>query len=256
MRKIEKNFTPIKIVSEKVEQEFLINLSEKKHLEENKRYKIIHDELIEIYHNKCAYCEKNLSDTDSPVEHYRPKNKANVNWSKCENNYSYYWLAYSWSNLILSCKQCNGNKGNCFNIKGKRAEYSGENLKKLQYFNYDKDEMPLLINPEQLTESELEKQFYFEINGEIVGITDEMKYTIIICDLNRHTLKNEKRLNLLNTYLKRYQRAIFIKKENAEKEITRIIDELEIETNEKAEFTAWRKFIIQFFHNELSKNKK
>ena len=91
---------------------------------------------------------------------------------------------------MLSCGQCNRPKGNCFDIskKSKRAEYKGETLKELQYKTYP-EELPMLINPEQISEDEFKKQFTFEVNekniGKIIAKTDEMQYTIDICDLNR-----------------------------------------------------------------------
>jgi uncharacterized protein (TIGR02646 family) len=48
-----------------------------------------------IFHKKCAFCE---SDTKAgavyDTEHFRPKK-------------NYYWLAYEWSNFLLSCQRCN-----------------------------------------------------------------------------------------------------------------------------------------------------
>jgi uncharacterized protein (TIGR02646 family) len=48
-----------------------------------------------IFHQKCAFCE---SDTKAgaqyDTEHFRPKK-------------TYYWLAYEWSNFLLSCQRCN-----------------------------------------------------------------------------------------------------------------------------------------------------
>ncbi len=63
----------------------------------NERYKYedIKEKLINIYNDKCAYCES--KERRLQVEHFRPKSK-------------YYWLAYSWDNLLLSCSACNSKK--------------------------------------------------------------------------------------------------------------------------------------------------
>src|SRR5690606_33652023 len=63
----------------------------------NDRYKLddVKAALKSIYHNKCAFCEQRVEMTH--VEHYRPKA-------------IYYWLAYSWDNLLIACHHCNANK--------------------------------------------------------------------------------------------------------------------------------------------------
>lgn len=72
-------------------------------------YRSVTRELDGYHHGKCCYCEVPL-DANSEVEHWRPKSR-------------YYWLAYSWSNLLLSCGFCNKTKLNQFPLEdeGKRA---------------------------------------------------------------------------------------------------------------------------------------
>lgn len=61
----------------------------------------IKQDLKALYHNKCAFCEIELSDYNLDnkftVEHYRPKT-------------NYYWLGAEWTNLFPSCQGCNSNK--------------------------------------------------------------------------------------------------------------------------------------------------
>lgn len=46
-------------------------------------------------HAKCAFCEKREEQAKyRDVEHYRPKNR-------------YWWLAWSWDNLLFACFECN-----------------------------------------------------------------------------------------------------------------------------------------------------
>jgi uncharacterized protein (TIGR02646 family) len=48
-----------------------------------------------IFHKKCAFCESNTKvGSQYDTEHFRPKK-------------TYYWLAYEWSNFLLSCQRCN-----------------------------------------------------------------------------------------------------------------------------------------------------
>ncbi len=254
MRKIEKNFTPLAIVSEKIEKEFQKNLIAKKHVG-NDGYKIVREDLVKLYHNKCAYCEKDLADTDKPVEHYRPKSERKEVDNKQVSN-GYYWLAYSWCNLILACTQCNRSKSTYFDLLStSKPVYSGESFKELQYKNFDNSELPFLINPEQIAENELNEQFYFEINGSIVGKTPRMKYTIKVCDLNRTELQQTKRFGLLSLYINRYNQRLFKEPKNKKRILESIIEELERETNEKSEFTVWRKFVINYFR-EIYKRQK
>jgi hypothetical protein len=71
----------------------------------NSRYKLkdVKKALSGIYKNKCVYCEQKLEQFH--VEHYRPKQV-------------YYWLAFSWDNLIVACQFCNEFKGVNFQING------------------------------------------------------------------------------------------------------------------------------------------
>lgn len=56
--------------------------------------------LLEMSHNKCAYCECRLDEESKymEVEHFLPKD-------------DYPKLVVDWNNLLPSCKRCNGKKG-------------------------------------------------------------------------------------------------------------------------------------------------
>ncbi|MBW8688114.1 HNH endonuclease family protein [Chitinophaga rhizophila] len=57
--------------------------------------------------HKCCFCESRISHiSHGDVEHYRPKT-AWVQDSEPFNRPGYYWLAYDWDNLLLSCQLCN-----------------------------------------------------------------------------------------------------------------------------------------------------
>jgi len=147
----------------------------------NSRYKIIDTKkaLAEIYKNKCAYCEQKIE--QSHVEHYRPKK-------------IYYWLAYSWDNLILSCSKCNQYKGINFNIKGTKAIYldNQENLEKIHINAHEinKSELPLMVNPETTDPS---GNIYFERNGLIKSDNERFVYTIDKCKIDRDYLNDARR---------------------------------------------------------------
>ncbi len=70
-------------------------------------HKNVKDRLIELQYGKCCFCESKIRHISyGDVEHYRPKG----GWVQNEeaiNQPGYYWLAYDWDNLLLSCELCN-----------------------------------------------------------------------------------------------------------------------------------------------------
>jgi uncharacterized protein (TIGR02646 family) len=98
----------------------------------------VKDALVLAQHKKCCFCER-LVGHDGDVEHFRPKSAYTQN-KKLERP-GYYWLAYDWDNLYLSCSACNQRqKRNLFPIDDpkKRAHLHGNNIKL---------EQPLFIDP-------------------------------------------------------------------------------------------------------------
>ena len=74
--------------------------------------------LLRLYNYKCSYCERYIH-TAKEVEHYRPISK-------------YFWLSYEWTNLLISCHECNkasGGKGFQFPIGAKRKISPPDNEK-------------------------------------------------------------------------------------------------------------------------------
>jgi uncharacterized protein (TIGR02646 family) len=64
----------------------------------------VHAALERLCDRKCAYCEAPAPASASwDVEHYRPKGRV----SERRDHPGYYWLAYEWDNLLLSCELCN-----------------------------------------------------------------------------------------------------------------------------------------------------
>ena len=166
-----------------------------------------------IYAGKCAICERKRG-LELQVDHYRPKKTRNNKSEREYNQPGYYWLAYSWSNLIPLCSKCNNAKRNKFPLKGwteiSRVD-SHTNTKGLDPFEpynliwLQQQEQPLLINPE--VETEPERHFKFLKNGSIVGRTEEGKETIKICNLNRTDLRRE-RIEIREKYASKINAAI------------------------------------------------
>jgi uncharacterized protein (TIGR02646 family) len=64
----------------------------------------VHAALERLCDRKCAYCEAPAPASASwDVEHYRPKGRV----IERPDHPGYYWLAYEWDNLLLSCQLCN-----------------------------------------------------------------------------------------------------------------------------------------------------
>ncbi len=58
---------------------------------------------------KCCYCEEHIFDSNEPIEHYRPKSEAKRQ-PGCLDDHGYWWLAFTWENLLLACTHCNSKK--------------------------------------------------------------------------------------------------------------------------------------------------
>lgn len=64
--------------------------------------------LIAMQHHKCAFCEAKITHVQhGDVEHFRPKAGSKQATDDVMHRPGYYWLAYEWSNLLLSCQLCN-----------------------------------------------------------------------------------------------------------------------------------------------------
>ena len=156
------------------------------HFNDRYKHKEIRKELGKIYKEKCAFCEQKQEIME--VEHYRPKS-------------IYYWLAFSWDNLLLACATCNRNKSAQFPIENliiipPKKDCSDIDLSKINNFcvEYNELEKPLLLNPEQ--EKEVHFRFSFDRNGIIYPTNSEdkqAKKTIEVLKLNRDNLKIERK---------------------------------------------------------------
>ena len=79
----------------------------------------VRNELGRNQHGKCCYCEVIIPVPYAlqHVEHYRPKSRSRQSRNSKPIFPGYYWLAYDWANLFLSCHFCNSsNKGDLFPI--------------------------------------------------------------------------------------------------------------------------------------------
>ncbi len=156
--------------------------------------------LEKLFEQKCAYCESKIGiNADWDVEHYRPKGKVAENSA----HPGYYWLAYTWSNLLPSCAFCNQRRHD----RASLTEGAGPAAGKLDQFPleieqnrcmyHDGDlsiERPLLLNP---CVDEPELHISFAPDGSAIDESLRGKKTIEICHLNRKRLRDD-RLAILN----------------------------------------------------------
>jgi len=198
--------------------------------------------LSKIYNGKCAFCEQKIyksinnskKNNIETIEHYRPKG-------------IYYWLAFSWDNLLWCCKKCNDNKGDSFEILNTRVEFenSFKNFIHTSTNLYQDIEKPLMINPE--FESILTKLTFD--NGIISSKDERVQYTIKTCVLDRPDL-NEKRLKIIEKFKNNVKKRTILNKE-----YTDILENLKQDfMNEKSEFRALKFWILKHHKSLVEEN--
>ena len=195
--------------------------------------------LSSLYLNKCAYCEQRVEQFH--VEHYRPKA-------------IYFWLAFSWDNLLMVCPFCNWYKGTKFEIQGAQATQPTEIDSTIHSLSLslDSEERPMLVNPEV---TDPVGMLDFEKDGNISSTDPRFDYTIKTCRLHRKYLRDQ-RYRILDELRNDFRaqlvdhndldsqkaglRTIFSKfKRNAEDPVS--------------EFTAFRKYLLQHWMGDLLK---
>jgi hypothetical protein len=72
-------------------------------------YRAFAETLWRAQHLKCAFCENLEQVKRNDVEHFRPAGRAVREKGKADPGY--WWLSYTWSNLLFSCRNCNQSGG-------------------------------------------------------------------------------------------------------------------------------------------------
>jgi len=136
---------------------------------------------------KCCFCESKIEGTSyGEIEHFRPK----AAWRQAPTTKlirpGYYWLAYSWDNLLWSCKVCNGkHKKHLFPLANPEArDCPGRTIE---------DETPMLIDP---TKCDPRQHIRFRFNR-AVPISELGDATITALGLNREPLLEDRNRVLL-----------------------------------------------------------
>ena len=246
MIKVEKDFTDIPTILTKKSREdaFDANIALSSYCDDKHRYKVgsVQKKLNQIYHLKCAYCEQKLLDAPKHIEHYRPKD-------------TYYWLAYSWDNLLLCCGACNSAKGKRFAVKKSKITYSSEAFCDIHSLgnSYDLVEEPKIINPEKEDVLDL---IFFDSDAKIYSDDERVKHTIEdACNLNRDELielRKEIITDFINRMNKHYLHFLHDKNINA---FFPDIENFKENCKEENDFYAFRYFVLNnselFFENRV-----
>jgi uncharacterized protein (TIGR02646 family) len=178
-----------------------------------------------IYNGKCAFCEQTPAGSPPQVEHFRPKGGVTG-----VDHTGYYWLAYEWSNLLLSCGNCNSTKGNNFDLFNNvdRVEYPSilsDGIDEYANFILHRPliiERPKLLNPEI---DDPQRHLAFTPSGEIFHLSDRGEESKIRYNLNRDELyvngRKTKRDGIESKFLTRLNRY-----ETRERNATTVIQDL------------------------------
>ena len=149
--------------------------------------------LLQTQHNKCCYCESKFGATSyGAVEHFRPKGAVQQGQGQDREHPGYYWLAYSWNNLLVSCERCNtSHKRSLFPIANPelRARCHHDDLDR---------EAPLFIDP-----AREDPRRHIRFRGPAVEpLTERGRETILGLGLRRSGLEDarRKKLDILKTF--------------------------------------------------------
>ncbi len=105
-------------------------------------HKTVKNALLRAQHRKCCYCESKFR-VNSPgaVEHFRPKGAVKKKSDTAKHYPGYYWLAYSWRNLLVSCETCNTS------YKGSLFPLVDEDTRSQSHRDHVEEEIQTFIDP-------------------------------------------------------------------------------------------------------------
>jgi uncharacterized protein (TIGR02646 family) len=137
-------------------------------------YHSVKRDLLTMQRHKCCYCDRRSIPDHNSVEHYRPFIR-------------YWWLAWTWENLLFACAACNGKGGKSDEfplVHGSTALGVPEQP--------PGSEQPLLIDP-TVDDPRLHIRFIKLPTKKWapVGITERGRATILTLRLDRDTYLDE-----------------------------------------------------------------
>lgn len=143
----------------------------------------VREKLKEAQHEKCCYCESILDGTSPPeIEHFRPKSAVRQEAGSRKEFPGYYWLAYSWTNLLVCCRDCNSKKSDFFPLMDE-SERARNHRNELDF------ERPLFVDPA----GEDPRDHIDFLGSTIRGRTSRGRTTIQFMQLSRSGLEELRR---------------------------------------------------------------
>lgn len=175
----------------------------------------VRQKLAQAQHGKCCYCEVTIPVPYAlqHIEHYRPKSRSRQSRGSNPVFPGYYWLAYDWTNLFLSCHFCNSSK------KGDLFPLSNEALRARDHHSPVTQEAPLILCPDGADDPEQHIEFHDEIPK---AITPQGKSTIEVLGLD--SPKHESRLETLGR-LRTLRDEIIVLKKFSQPQLAKLIRE-------------------------------
>ncbi len=153
--------------------------------------------LEKLFHDKCAYCEwQPTGGSDWNVEHFRPAGAV----AEREDHPGYYWLAYKWENLYLSCTHCNQARKDkprwddpqWLPVGGKADQFPlrDESTRAMSHGDKVDMEEKLLLDP---CADDPERYLGYDPHGQVIALSESdgsAKTTIEVFHLTRRRLKD------------------------------------------------------------------
>jgi uncharacterized protein (TIGR02646 family) len=143
--------------------------------------------LLEAQRGKCCYCEISIVSEPGDIEHFRPKARVCQGDGEPMQAPGYFWLAYTWSNLLYACSRCNReHKRDLFPLEAPAARADAA-----RDGGSTAGEAPLLLDPavdDPEAHVEFDEERALPRNGARRG-----RVTIDLIDLNRTKLLEARR---------------------------------------------------------------
>ena len=143
------------------------------------------EELDRIAAGRCMFCSRLAAEELGPHRFRPPQDAVAADGSTSRRHY--WWLAYEWQNIYLTCGDCHFAQGSKFPVASKRVRVGAKK-------ELNNKERPLLIDP---FEDDPELAFVYLDSGEVVSREERGQVTIETFDLNRPVLQAERRLTAL-----------------------------------------------------------
>ena len=151
----------------------------------------VRDALFKLFRGKCAYCESTVERGEAIVDLLRPRTSA-LGLEKEFNPDHYWWLAYRWQNLHLTCSECAYLKGTKFPVDGDRAplpvpppDRHVPEAPAAAWIDALNSEKRLLVDP---CADEIGKHLTMGSDGKLAAVSRRGAATIEIIGLNRGDL--------------------------------------------------------------------